>query len=84
MTNLETNFLEVLTREAVRFCSRAVRLFPAPFAQMRTALVRDFHQRFCKEGARRAVRVSESESKESEGLYNRIHFLNSSGWVFQN
>ena len=27
MTNLETNFLEVLTREAVRFCSRAVRLF---------------------------------------------------------
>ena len=36
MTNLETNFLEVLTREAVRFCSRAVRLFPAPLAQMRT------------------------------------------------
>ena len=36
MTNLETNLLEVLTREAVRFCSRAVRLFPAPLAQMRT------------------------------------------------
>ena len=38
MTNLETNLLEVLTREAVRFCSRAVRLFPAPLAQMSTAL----------------------------------------------
>ena len=34
MTNLETNFLQVLTREAVRFCSRAVRLFPAPLAQI--------------------------------------------------
>ena len=41
MTNLETNLLEVLTREAVRFCSRAVRLFPAPLAQMRTALIQD-------------------------------------------
>ena len=39
MTNLETNFLEVLTRDAVRFCSRAVQLFPAPLAQMRTALI---------------------------------------------
>ena len=39
MTNLETNFLEVLTREAVRFCSRAVWLFLAPLAQMRTALI---------------------------------------------
>ena len=29
MTNLETNLLEVVTRKAVRFCSRAVRLFPA-------------------------------------------------------
>ena len=37
MTNLETNFFEVLTREAVRFCSRAVRLFPVALAQMRTA-----------------------------------------------
>ena len=27
MTNLETNFLEVLTREVLRFYSRAVRLF---------------------------------------------------------
>ena len=57
MTNLETNFLEVLTREVVRFCSRVVRLFPAPLAQMRTALMRDFPQWFCKESARRAVRV---------------------------
>ena len=57
MTNLVTNFLEVLTREAVRFCGRAVRLFPAPLGQMRTALTRDFHQGFCKESARRAVRV---------------------------
>ena len=48
MTNLETNFLEVLTREAVRFCSRAVRLFPAPLAQMRTAVIRDFDQWFAK------------------------------------
>ena len=56
MTNLETNLLEVLTREAARFCSRTVRLFPAPLAQMRTALIRDFHQWFCKESARRAVR----------------------------
>ena len=57
MTNLETNFLEVLTREAVRFCSRAVRLFPTPLAQMRTALIRDFRQWFCKESACRAVQV---------------------------
>ena len=57
MTNFETNFLEVLTREAVRFCNRAVRLFPAPLAQMRTALIRDFHEWFCKESARRAVLV---------------------------
>ena len=56
MTNLETNLLEVLTREAVGFCSRTVRLFPTPLAQMRTALIRDFHQWFCKESARRAVR----------------------------
>ena len=45
MTNLETNFLKVLTREAVRFCSRAVRLFPAALAQMRTALIRDFQRK---------------------------------------
>ena len=32
MTILETYLLEVLTREAVRFCSRAVRLFSAPLA----------------------------------------------------
>ena len=57
MTNLETNLLEVLTREAVRFCSRAVRLFPALLVQMRTVLIRDFHHWFCKESARRAVRV---------------------------
>ena len=57
MTNLETNFLEVFTRKAVRFCSRAVRRFPAPLAQMRTALIWDFRQWFCKESARRAVRV---------------------------
>ena len=30
MTNLETNLPEVLTREAVRFCSRAVRRFSGP------------------------------------------------------
>ena len=30
MTNLETNLLGVLTREAVRICSRAVRLFSGP------------------------------------------------------
>ena len=57
MTNLGTDFLEVLTREAVRFCSRAVRLFPALLAQMIMTLIRDFHQWFCKESARRAVRV---------------------------
>ena len=57
MTNLETNLLKVLTRKAVRFSSRAVRLFLAPLAQMRTALIQDFHQWFCKESARRAVQV---------------------------
>ena len=57
MTNLETNFLEVLTREGVRLYSRAIRLFPAPLAQMRMALIRDFHQWFCKESACRAVWV---------------------------
>ena len=56
-TNLETNLLEAFTREIVRFCSRAVRLFPALLVQMRTALIRDLHQWFCKESARRAVRV---------------------------
>ena len=30
MTNLETNLLKVLTREAVRFCSMSVRLFSGP------------------------------------------------------
>ena len=57
MTNMETNWLEVLTREAIRFSSRAIRLFLAPLAEMRTALIQDFHQWFCKESARRAVRV---------------------------
>ena len=57
MINLDSNLLKVLTREAVRFCSRAVRLFPAPLAQMRTAVIRDFYQWFCKDSARRAVRV---------------------------
>ena len=57
MINLETNLLEVLTCEAVRFCSRAIWLFLALLAQMRMALIRDFHQWFCKESARRAVRV---------------------------
>ena len=57
MTTLEANFLEVLTREAVRFCNRAVRLFPAPLPSMRTALILNFQQWFCKESARRAVRV---------------------------
>ena len=51
MTNLETSFLGVLTREVVRFCSRAVQPFPAPLAQMRTALTRDFPQWFSKESA---------------------------------
>ena len=32
MTNLESNLLEVLTRDAVRFCSRAVLLF-RPFSR---------------------------------------------------
>ena len=40
MTNLRTNFLGVLTHKAVRFFSRAVRLFSALLAQMRTALIR--------------------------------------------
>ena len=57
MTNLETNFLEVLTCEVVCFCSRAVWLFPTPVAQMRTALIWNFHQWFCKESACRAVQV---------------------------
>ena len=57
MTNMERNLLEALTRKTVRFCSRAVRLFPAPLAQILTARIRDFHQWFCKESARRAVRV---------------------------
>ena len=30
MTNLETNFLEVLTREAVRVCGRAVHVHRRP------------------------------------------------------
>ena len=32
MTSLETNFLEVLKCQAVRFCSRAALLFPALLA----------------------------------------------------
>ena len=57
MTNLETNFLEVLRCEAVRFSTRAIRLFLAPLTQMHTALIWDFHQWFCKESASRAVWV---------------------------
>ena len=57
MTNLKTNLLKVLTREAVRFCRRAVQLFLVPLTQMRTAPIRDFHQWFGKESARRAVRL---------------------------
>ena len=48
MTNLETNFVEVLTREAVRFCSRVVWLFSALLVQMRTALLRAFINGFAK------------------------------------
>ena len=55
MTNLETKLLEIFSREAESFCSGAVRLFPAPLAQMHTALIRNFHQWFYKEKARRAV-----------------------------
>ena len=55
MTNLETNFLEVLTREAVCLCSRVVWLFLALLVQMRTALIWDFQQWFYKESAGRAV-----------------------------
>ena len=74
MTNLETNLLKVLTREAARFCSRAARLFPAPLAQMRTALIRDFHhQWFCKERARRAVRVISDKCLLLPGV-NHIRF----------
>ena len=57
MTNLETNFLVVLTCEAIHFCSRAVQFFPAPLTQMRMALIQDFPQWFCKESTHRAVRV---------------------------
>ena len=61
MTNLETNLLKVLTHEAICFCSRVVRLFPALLAQMHTALIRPsygtFPQWFCKESTRRAVRT---------------------------
>ena len=57
MTNLKTNLLEVLTRKAVCFCSKAILLFPAPLMQMPTALRQDFYQWFCKESARRAIRV---------------------------
>ena len=57
MTNLETNSLKVLTREAIGFCNRAIRLFSVSLTQMCMALIRDFHEWFCKESARRAVRV---------------------------
>ena len=43
MTNLETKLLGILTREPVSFCHTAERLFSFPLAQMRTALIRDFH-----------------------------------------
>ena len=43
-----TNLLKVLTREAVRFCSRAVRLFAAPLAQMRTVSYGTFINGFAK------------------------------------
>ena len=44
MTNLETNFFEVLTCEAIHLCSRAVQPFPVPLAQMHAALIPNFHQ----------------------------------------
>ena len=58
MTNLEIKRLEILTREAEHFCSRAVTALSALRAQMRTALLRDFHRWFCKEKARGAVWVT--------------------------
>ena len=86
MTNLQTNLLEVLTREAVRYCSRAVRLPSAPLAQMRTAFIRDFHQWFCKEkmlflSSSKLVLLQESsvdeqektEEKETKGEKKKKH-----------
>ena len=40
ITNLERKLFQILTREAVRFCSRTVRLFPASLALLRMALIR--------------------------------------------
>ena len=57
MTNLETNLLKVLTHEAIGFCGRVVRLFPAPLTQMHMALIRDFRQWFGKESVCRAIWV---------------------------
>ena len=45
---LKYNMYLLTKREAVRIFSRAVRLFPAPLAQMRTTLIRDFNQWLCK------------------------------------
>ena len=57
MRHVEMKQLEILTGEAVCFCSRAVRFFLAPIAQMCTALIWDFYQQSCKEKAHSAVWV---------------------------
>ena len=52
-----SQLINYVSCEAVRFCSRAVWLFPALLMQMRMALIWDFHQWLCKESACRAIPV---------------------------
>ena len=68
MTNLETNLLKVLTHEAICFCSRVVRLFPALLAQMHTALIRPSYGTFLNGFAKKAL-------AGPYGLYDKRAYL---------
>ena len=57
MTNLGTNFLEVLTREALRFCSRGRTAFSGPARANAYDPHTGLLSMVCKESTRRAVRV---------------------------
>ena len=66
MTNLETRFLEVLTREAVRFCSRVE--WSYGFLQPRSRkCVRPPYGTFINDFARKALAAP-------HGLYDKMYF----------
>ena len=64
MTNLETNLLEVLTHEAIRFCGRAIWLFPAPSCKCIRPLYGTFINGFAKKALAGVY-----------GLYDKVRYV---------